>query len=108
MTFGSFASISTPLDYAVLAKRVLPVVLLVLFWCWETWRPFFGQEKGRVKHAGRNLAVAIFNNAFLGLAFVSITVMVADWTERNDYGLLHLVGLAWPVQFAAALLLLDG
>jgi len=108
MQAGLFASITMPLDYAILAKRAVPVILLVLFWCWETWRPFFGQTEGRAKHAARNLAIAIFNTAFLGVVFVSVTVMVADWTEANQYGLLHIIGLAGPVQFLLALVLLDG
>jgi hypothetical protein len=34
--------------------------------------------------------------------------MVAGWTEENKYGLLHAFGLAWPVQFVLAMVLLDG
>ncbi len=107
MPGGFFASITTPLDYAILAKRVVPVILL-LFWCWETWRPFFGQRPSRVRHAVRNLAIAVFNTIILGAVFVSVAVIVAEWTDQNDYGLLHFIGLAWPVRFVLALLLLDG
>ena len=32
--------------------------------------------------------------------------MVADWTEQNEYGLLHIFGLGWPVQFGLALVML--
>jgi sterol desaturase/sphingolipid hydroxylase (fatty acid hydroxylase superfamily) len=105
---STFASTWTPVEYAVLAKRALPVILLALFWCWETWRPFFGQREGRLKHAARNLAIALFNTAVLGLVFGSLTVMVAGWTEANQYGLLHAFGLAEQVQFVLALVLLDG
>lgn len=108
MTFGLFGAITTPLDYAVLAKRAVLIILLVLFWCWETWRPFFGQREGRVKHAVRNLTISIFNTTFLGLVFVSVTVMVAHWTEENQFGLLYLVGLDWAVTFGLALVMLDG
>jgi sterol desaturase/sphingolipid hydroxylase (fatty acid hydroxylase superfamily) len=106
MPFGFFDS--TPLDYAVLAKRAVPVILLVLFWCWETWRPFFGQKEERLRHGARNLAVAIMNTVVLGVVFVAVTVMVADWTETHQFGLLHSLGLAGPVQFVLALVLLDG
>lgn len=108
MLAGLFDTFTTPLDYAILVKRMVPVLLLVLFWCWETWRPFFGQAEGRVRHAARNVAIAIFNTTFLGLAFVSVTVMIADWTETNQYGLLHVLDLGGPVQFVLALILLDG
>jgi sterol desaturase/sphingolipid hydroxylase (fatty acid hydroxylase superfamily) len=61
-----------------------------------------------VKHAARNLAIALLNNIILGLAFVSVTVMVAGWTEQNEYGLLHVISLPGPVLFLLALVLLDG
>src|SRR5262245_45166755 len=100
--------ITTPLDYAILAKRAAPIIQLEMFWCWETWRTFCGQKERRWQHAARNLAIAIFNTAFLGLAFVSVTMMIATWTEENQIGFLHLLGLDWVVTFALALVLLDG
>ena len=108
MLAGLFDSFTTPLDYAMLARRLVPVLLLALFWCWETWRPFFGQRESRLKHAARNIAIALFNTTVLGLVFGTATLMVAGWTEQNEYGLIHVLGLAWPVQFVLALVLLDG
>src|SRR5262245_53721705 len=107
MEFGFIASATTPVEYACLARRAVPVLLLALFWCWETWGPFFGQREGRLKHAAHNLAVALFNTLVLGVAFGTATVLVADWTARNQYGLLHAFGLPGPVQFVLALVLLD-
>lgn len=105
---GFFASSTTPVEYAALAGRAVPVLLLVIFWCWETWRPFFGQREGRWNHAGRNLAVALCNTAVLGLVFGFATKAVADWSEQGRYGLLHVLGLAGPFRFVLALVLLDG
>lgn len=102
------ASTTTPVEYACLAKKAVPVLLLALFWCWETWGPFFGQREGRFKHAAHNLSIALFNTAVLGVVFGWVTVMVADWTEQHQYGLLHALGLAGPVRFVLALVLLDG
>jgi sterol desaturase/sphingolipid hydroxylase (fatty acid hydroxylase superfamily) len=98
----------SPLEDFLLAKRVVPVLLLVLFWCWETWRPFFGQRESRLRHAARNLAIAVFNTVVLGLVFGSVTVIVADWTEQREYGLLHALGVAGSIQFVLALVILDG
>jgi sterol desaturase/sphingolipid hydroxylase (fatty acid hydroxylase superfamily) len=89
-------------------KLVVPVVLLALFWCWETWRPFFGQPEGRVRHAGHNLAIALFNTVILGLVFGIVTATVAAWTDENQYGLLNCLGLAGSLRFGLALVLLDG
>lgn len=96
------------IEPSVLVKRMLPIVLLALFWFWETWRPFFGQHEGRWRHAARNLATAIFNTVILGLAFGVLTVTVTEWATRNQYGLLHAFHFAQPVRLALALILLDG
>src|SRR5262249_8276745 len=71
-------------------------------------RPFFGRKEGRLKHAGNNLAVAVFNTVVLALAFGSATVMVANWTEQHEFGLLNYIGLTDPFRFVLALVLLDG
>jgi sterol desaturase/sphingolipid hydroxylase (fatty acid hydroxylase superfamily) len=89
-------------------KMVVAVVLLALFWCWETWRPFIGQQEGRVRHASHNLGIALFNTVILGLAFGFVTASVAHWTEQNRFGLLSVLGLDGPIRFLLALALLDG
>lgn len=102
------ASTTISVDSFAIAKRVAPVLLLALFWCWETWRPFFGQRKGRLRHALHNLAIALFNTVVLGLAFGSLTEMVAGWTEHNQFGLLNVLDLAGPIRFVIAVVILDG
>ena len=95
------------MDAPFLLKRALPVVLLAIFWCWETWRPFFGQREGRLKHAARNLAIALINTGVLALAFGALTGFVAAWTHENKFGLLNVVPLAEPMRFVVALAMLD-
>jgi hypothetical protein len=103
-----FATTTVPLDDLRHIKFVMPVVLLALFWAWETRRPFFGHRPGRRRHASRNLAVAVFNTAPLGPTFGLVTAAVAGWTENNQYGLLNILRVSAPIRFALALLLLDG
>jgi sterol desaturase/sphingolipid hydroxylase (fatty acid hydroxylase superfamily) len=107
MLHDLFASTTTPLEIVGYAKRVAPVLLLVLFWCWETWRPFFGQKEGRLKHAGRNLAVAVINTVVLALLFGYALVVVTGWTQQNNLGLLNNLGLGWPILLVLGLVLLD-
>ena len=95
------------MDTPLLVKRALPIVLLAIFWCWETWRPFFGQREGRLTHAVRNLAIALINTVALALAFGALTTFVAAWTHEIQFGLLNLVPLSEPMRFAFALTLLD-
>lgn len=94
-----FALTTTPLKYVGYVKRVAPVLLLTLFWCWETWRPFFGQKEGRLKHAGQNLAVAVINSVVIGLLFGYVMVVVTGWTQENQLGLLNNLGLGWPCRW---------
>lgn len=90
------------------AKLILPAVLLALFWMWETWRPFFGQHDGRLRHAGHNISLTVFNSVILALVFCTVTVAVAQWTARSQYGLLNVIDLGKLVTFGLALILLDG
>jgi sterol desaturase/sphingolipid hydroxylase (fatty acid hydroxylase superfamily) len=98
----------TPLDDPRYIKLVVPVALLALFWCWETWRPFFGQPEGRGRHAVQNLAIALFNTVLLGLVAGLATAALTDWSRRNEYGLLRVLGVDGPGRFLLALVLLDG
>ena len=95
-------------DNLHLAKMMVSVALLTLFWCWETWRPFFGQLHGRYGHAARNLTVALFNTLVLGLTFGFITARIAGWTEASRFGLLQNLPLVALLRFALALVILDG
>lgn len=108
MQLELFGSTTPPLDDYLPVKRVAPVLLLAFYWCWETWRPFFGQQEGRWRHAALNLAIAVFNTVVLGLMFASITLTVVGWTEDNQFGLLNAFGVSGPLRFLLALVLLDG
>lgn len=108
MPSAQLATPTFPLDDPRHIKLVVPVVMLALFWCWETWRPYFGQQEGRVRHAGNNLAIALFNTVVLGLMFGFVTAAVAGWTEQNQHGLLNVPGFDGALRFVLALVLLDG
>lgn len=105
---------TTSVDQALIVRSAVPVVLLVLFGCWETIRPFFGDRPSfgpaerRWPHAGRNLGLAVGNAIVLRMALVAITAATAEWTGRNGLGLLNAFDLSWPVRFALAVILLDG
>jgi sterol desaturase/sphingolipid hydroxylase (fatty acid hydroxylase superfamily) len=102
------ASATFSVEDFTLVKHAAPVLLLALFWCWETWWPFLGHRQARLRHAAHNLGVALFNTVILGLVFGSVTGMVAGWTGQNEFGLLNSFGLAEPFHFMLALVLLDG
>lgn len=89
-------------------KLVSAVGLLTIFWVWETWRPLFGwTEKGRIRHGVANLTLALMNTLILGLLFGTATVVVAQWVEDQDMGLLNWMALPKAVRFGIALMFLD-
>lgn len=103
-----FAAEILPLDDLGIVRHTFPVVLLAVFWSWETWRPFFGHAGDRWKHGGRNLFIAVLNTVVLAILFGSATVAVSEWALRNQYGLLNAFDLPGGVRLALTFVLLDG
>lgn len=108
MLSNLFATSSETLASLLQIKRVIPIVLLTVFWCWETWRPFFGQPQGRWRHGVRNLALALVNTVLVGLSFSTVITLVAEWTYQEQFGLLPWLGWDEPWRFVLAFLFLDG
>jgi sterol desaturase/sphingolipid hydroxylase (fatty acid hydroxylase superfamily) len=88
-------------------KAVVVIACLTLFWCWETWFPFFERGHGRGWHALRNLGLALCNAVVLGALFGTVTVQVAGWTYSHRLGLLNLLSEGELVRWSLAFLLLD-
>ncbi len=95
-----------PLDLC-LVKTAATVLLLAVLWSWETWLPLYKQRRGRLRHAGHNLALALVNTVVLAAAFGAAIVWVADWTEQRRIGLLHALDFGAVPRFLLALVLLD-
>jgi sterol desaturase/sphingolipid hydroxylase (fatty acid hydroxylase superfamily) len=103
-----FFSADSESSHVVYVKTAIPVLLLAFFWCWETWWPFFGRRSERLRHAARNLSLAVCNTILLAVAFSAATVAVEEWTSRNQFGLLNANGLGRTIRWLLALVLLDG
>lgn len=93
--------------WVVISKPAVVVICLAALWTWETFFPFVGGRKNRLRHAGRNLAIAISNTVVLSLLFGTATVGVAVWAANQNVGLLHLLTVPWPWRLLVAILLLD-
>ena len=89
-------------------KPGILVAGLATLWIWESARPFFERPRGRWRHAGRNLFVALLNTGLLALVFGAATVGVATWAESQRIGWLHRWSLPGWGKLALAVLLLDG
>ncbi len=101
------------MEHIHLIKQALPVMLLAFFWCWETWRPFFGQSMffgqpySRSKHGVRNVAIAVFNSLSLSLVFGSLTAAISGWTAEKQVGLLYVLPVPDLLKPVVAFILLD-
>ena len=103
-----FATTTVPVEYLGYTKAAVTVGLLALLWAWETWLPFFERRDGRLRHAGRNLAVALLNTVALAVAFSTGIAFVAGRAREQGLGLLHVLDLGAPGRLVLALVLLDG
>jgi sterol desaturase/sphingolipid hydroxylase (fatty acid hydroxylase superfamily) len=95
-------------EYLSHAKAAITVGVLAVLWAWETWLPFFERRESRLRHAGRNLAVALLNTVVLALVFSIGITFVAGWAQEQGLGLLNALGLGSPARLMVALVLLDG
>jgi sterol desaturase/sphingolipid hydroxylase (fatty acid hydroxylase superfamily) len=79
-----------------------------LFWVWESLHPFFPLAPGRLRHAGRNLAIALLNAVVLGISFGLLAVFVSDWADEHELGILRRIDMSDGTRLLLALVLLDG
>jgi sterol desaturase/sphingolipid hydroxylase (fatty acid hydroxylase superfamily) len=103
-----FATTTIPVEYLSHTKAAVTVGVLAVLWVWETSLPFFERREARLRHAGRNLAVALLNTVVLAAAFSTGSTFVAAWAQEQGFGLLHVLDLGSPVRLVLALVLLDG
>jgi len=103
-----FATTTIPVEYLSHTKPAITVGVLAVLWAWETWLPFFEPRGRRLRHAGRNLAVALLNTVVLAVAFSTGINFVAGWAQEQGWGLLHALDLGSPARLVLALVLLDG
>jgi len=82
------------------------VFFLATFWIWEAHSPFFARQN-RVRHATRNLAIAIINSLLLAVIFAGLTVLIAEATKENKMGLVYLLSISGGASVAVSFLLLD-
>ena len=89
-------------------KTVLAIAVLAFLWCLETWLPLYRERHGnRLKHAGRNIVIALFNTTVI-LMLYGIMAVVALWNYNQKIGLLNLLDLPPTIETGIALLLFDG
>ena len=94
--------------WAPVMKPTLAVVFLFALWTWETLFPLIAGRRWRLRHGGRNVAIALLNTVVLALVFGAATVGVAAWAAERQFGLLNWFTVLSPWRLLIAVLLLDG
>ncbi len=84
--------------------------ILAALWIGETCIPFYidhRRSSERVRHDLRNLSFGVFNTLLVGVFFSAALALCADWSQRNQFGLLHQLSLPPLVKGVAAFVLID-
>ena len=89
------------------APTVAAVIGLAVIWLLETWLPFVAGRKHRVRHAFRNITLALANLAVIILVFAAVTAGVITWAASNDFGLLRRIPAPLWLTTVLAILLMD-
>ena len=96
------------LELLSLMHSTLPIVLLALFWSWESWAAFKPVvKKTRYQHAFHNLALVILNSLFLGLLIGASVEVTSQWSLDHNWGLLNRLPLGMTGKMILAIILLD-
>jgi sterol desaturase/sphingolipid hydroxylase (fatty acid hydroxylase superfamily) len=87
-------------------QAILLVGGLLLFWGWESIRPFFAPG-ARVRHAVRNLTLAGVSAVASILVFAGLTAMAARFAADRGVGLLHWLDVPGWIALVVSLVLID-
>jgi sterol desaturase/sphingolipid hydroxylase (fatty acid hydroxylase superfamily) len=90
-----------------MVKPALTVAFLAALWTWESFFPLVLGRPERLRHAGRNVAVALLNTVVLAVLFGAATVAVASWAAERQFGVLYWLGVPWPWRLLPGVLMLD-
>jgi len=92
-------------------RQPLAVTILFMMLLWESLSPYFiffrGKVRERLAHDGRNLFIGILNAFIVSLLFVWLWKNVADWTFKEEFGILYMIPMPSALQFILAALILD-
>jgi sterol desaturase/sphingolipid hydroxylase (fatty acid hydroxylase superfamily) len=89
------------------APTIAAVIGLAVSWLLETWIPFITGRKNRIRHALRNVTLALANLAAISLFFATVTASVAAWAASNNFGLLRWISAPLWLTTTLAIMLID-
>ena len=83
------------------------IFLITFFLILESLTPFFKPHRKRIKHGVKNIALALINALVIGILFSGITLIVANYTEENNFGFVHLFNLSELQYSILAFIIMD-
>ena len=83
------------------------IFLITIFLILESFTPFFNPPKKRIKHGVKNIVLALINALVIGILFSGITLIVANYTEENNFGFVHLFNLSELQYSILAFIIMD-
>lgn len=90
-----------------LIKPILICFCLALLWLLEGVCPFKPTEINRARHDFNNLALGVLNAVVIGLVFSAVLLTATNWSEVNQFGLLHWIDAPIWTEWMLAMLLFD-
>jgi len=87
-------------------RTAILVAGLLVLWLIEGVIPRFTFKGNRYRHAGTNLFFTL-TTAVVNLGFAFLIVKAAEWTSREQFGLLYITTLPLWIHLILALLMLD-
>ncbi len=85
----------------------IAIFFIAFFLIWESFAPFFKQPEERTTHGVKNIVIAVINGLIIGILFSGITLIVANYTEENNFGFVHLFNLSEIQYSILAFIIMD-
>lgn len=85
----------------------IAIFLITIFLIWESFTPFFKPPKERKAHGVKNIIVASINALVIVILFSGITLIVSNYTEKNNFGFVHLFNLSEIQYSIIAFIIMD-
>jgi len=101
----------TAFNFVESQGRWVTIALLLILLSWESFIPFFGFFRGKLKqrsvHFVRNVAMGIINSTMIAFVFIATWLWAADLALAKRTGLLYLTELPTWAHALGAVLLMD-
>ncbi|MFP6583393.1 MAG: sterol desaturase family protein [Candidatus Hydrogenedentota bacterium] len=90
------------------SRAALATIFLAVLWLVEGLWPMYLARGQRGRHYARNLALGMINALVTIVLFAGAMLVVTEWSQENQFGLLHRVSWSEPVILIVGVIAFDG